>query len=517
MTHAAPVGFAAEVAQVLDQLGVNTWTAMAGPLELHLLQAKNIHGEQVVYECNEADAYCALRQDGQRSSKPARITLSSDRIPLPCRWLFLYLESFQMERLKPNWSGGHVFSRSHRFPLRPLPAFFGKSGLTVWPSSWRKMATRCIVIVTSLDLRISTSSMKLSCWSAGAKALRSIPASARTESNTSGSTSCISCFKAWASSTLAQAASSAKVHMFPRHLHGSVVTGSYSSGARACLQRAAAKAPGFAWKGSRADGQCSITGEASGHHHGRLMRSPLAGKHQRVPTGGNFDITTLINGMRVAARAVSSALLLVILLNYVFAIVLLMENFGTLGECMYTLIMDGTFMDSTRDVLGSLRTMDNDGLQGWVSISVFLIYVLLTNITVMNMLIGIVCEVVSEVKREDEDGVKPEDVIDLTEYLFEQDEDAGREQEVTRGSLLEVILKIRGGRTISNQDIIDDIRRIVQRQTNMVLREVSYLQRCLTEVVHRTGGMLPSPRPSHRGPAVTVAPPTEVPTAQAST
>lgn len=63
MTHAAPVGFAAEVAQVLDQLGVNTWTAMAGPLELHLLQAKNIHGEQVVYECNEADAYCALRQE----------------------------------------------------------------------------------------------------------------------------------------------------------------------------------------------------------------------------------------------------------------------------------------------------------------------------------------------------------------------------------------------------------------------------------------------------------------------
>lgn len=43
--------------------------------------------------------------------------------------------------------------------------------------------------------------------------------------------------------------------------------------------------------------------------------------------------------------------------------------------------------------------------------------------------------------------VKPEDVIDLTEYLFEEDEDAGREQEVTREELLEVILKIRGGRS----------------------------------------------------------------------
>ena len=35
-------------------------------------------------------------------------------------------------------------------------------------------------------------------------------------------------------------------------------------------------------------------------------------------------------------------------------------------------------------------------------ISVFFFYVLLTNITVMNMLIGIVCEVVAEVKQRDE-------------------------------------------------------------------------------------------------------------------
>lgn len=58
--------------------------------------------------------------------------------------------------------------------------------------------------------------------------------------------------------------------------------------------------------------------------------------------------------------------------------------------------------------------------------------------------------------------MKPEDVIDLTEYLFEQDEDAGREQEVTREELLEVILKIRGGREISNQDVSSRIyRRII--------------------------------------------------------
>ncbi|CAE7256265.1 para, partial [Symbiodinium pilosum] len=225
------------------------------------------------------------------------------------------------------------------------------------------------------------------------------------------------------------------------------------------------------------------------------------------------ELLTLINGMRVASRAVSSALLLIILLNYVFAIVLLLfladiededVQASWCGPGMWTLALDGTFMDGTKDIFESLRTLDERSgyvypwFRGWAVIGVFTLYLLLTNVTVMNMLIGILCEVVSEVKREDEEGVaidfmkahlrsmlteidkdgneniskqelasvvedekaqkvlselqvKPEDVIDLTEYLFEQDIDAGREQEVTREELLEVILKIRGGREISNQ------------------------------------------------------------------
>lgn len=264
------------------------------------------------------------------------------------------------------------------------------------------------------------------------------------------------------------------------------------------------------------------------------------------------ELLTLINGMRVASRAVSSALLLIGLITYVFAIVLLMflkpvaenddkiaEAFGTLGFCIWTLILDGTFMDGTKDIVNDLRTLpdrtEEHWMLGWAMILIFFAYVLLTNVTVMNMLIGILCEVVSEVKRGDEEGlaidfmkghlrsmlteldkdgneniskmelaavvedekaqkvlselqVKPEDVIDLTEYLFEQDQDAGREQEVTREELLEVILKIRGGREISNQDIIDvrcDIRRIVQRQTGLVLKEMGHLCRRIGRIEDR--------------------------------
>ena len=60
----------------------------------------------------------------------------------------------------------------------------------------------------------------------------------------------------------------------------------------------------------------------------------------------------------------------------------------------------------------------------WSMIFVFFLYVLLTNITVMNMLIGIVCEVVSEVKLSDEKNTA---VVylkrNLRNLLIELDED----------------------------------------------------------------------------------------------
>ena len=57
-------------------------------------------------------------------------------------------------------------------------------------------------------------------------------------------------------------------------------------------------------------------------------------------------------------------------------------------------------------------------------ISVFFLYVLLTNITVMNMLIGIVCEVVAEVKQKDEKNSAVDYLKrNLRELLIELDSD----------------------------------------------------------------------------------------------
>jgi hypothetical protein len=246
-----------------------------------------------------------------------------------------------------------------------------------------------------------------------------------------------------------------------------------------------------------------------------------------------------------------SSLMLILLVNYVFAIMFNMflsecelENiqphFGTLGNCMWTLMMDGTFMDGTKDILQGMRDMPGqpDGKGGtydwhlpWLCIGLFLMYVLLTAVTVMNMLIGVLCEVVSTVQKEedlnraidvmqkqlrdmlinlDEDqngqiskdelqkvvkqeqacrvlqelGVNPEFVMDLTEALFEDDKAAGRVQEVTREELMKVILKIRGERELNMGDLVEvqvDLRRLVHRRMDECL---DLLEKTYRKLVH---------------------------------
>lgn len=67
-----PLIFATEVAFVLDQLGVRTWSKMVGPLEVHLV-ANGAGEDEVVYECNEAEAYCAMRQE----ERTAQLTMAT--------------------------------------------------------------------------------------------------------------------------------------------------------------------------------------------------------------------------------------------------------------------------------------------------------------------------------------------------------------------------------------------------------------------------------------------------------
>jgi len=141
----------------------------------------------------------------------------------------------------------------------------------------------------------------------------------------------------------------------------------------------------------------------------RLLRlSRLARLVRSLP-----DVVTLVKGMWVASRAVCCSLLMVVLLIYTFSIVVYMflekepleeamrNKFESLGFCMWTLLLDGTFMDSTGTVLTLL--LRRQTLNSSVALIFFMLFILLSAMTVMNMLIGVLCEVVSEVAQSERD------------------------------------------------------------------------------------------------------------------
>lgn len=142
------------------------------------------------------------------------------------------------------------------------------------------------------------------------------------------------------------------------------------------------------------------------------------------------DLVAMIKGVKVASRAVLSALLMLLGLIYVFAIILFTllkevddeavhERFRRLGITMWTLLIDGTFLDGIGFVSRSLLDTNN-----YFSVSILLLFVLLSALTVMNMLIGVLCEVVAAVaSAEKEDSAIRMVKTELLALLRELDED----------------------------------------------------------------------------------------------
>lgn len=216
------------------------------------------------------------------------------------------------------------------------------------------------------------------------------------------------------------------------------------------------------------------------------------------------ELVAMIKGVREASRAVGSALMMVLLLIYIFAIImhmlmqsyvdkdeLLAERFQTLPVSMWTLFMDGTLLDGVSITTRALYVND-----AYAAFFVLLMFVLMSAMTVMNMLIGVLCEVVTAVaaaekedaairlvketvlvmlSKLDEDGSgeisKDEmstvfddeaalavlsslqvDIAHLVDYLdmyFEQQSDLSIHQ------IMDLILMLRGDRAPTMRDMLD--------------------------------------------------------------
>jgi len=125
------------------------------------------------------------------------------------------------------------------------------------------------------------------------------------------------------------------------------------------------------------------------------------------------ELVTLTTGLVQGVRASAASISMIFLFIYMFAIVvhaLLKDedelnvrlkneygvNFERLGDCMWVLLIDGTFMlDGTGNILSSL--VFEGSFAAAASCLLMLMFIFLSAMVICNMLIGVLCEVVGEV------------------------------------------------------------------------------------------------------------------------
>lgn len=234
------------------------------------------------------------------------------------------------------------------------------------------------------------------------------------------------------------------------------------------------------------------------------------------------ELIILIKGMGAAMRSVGFTLILLVLLLYVFGIAfkqlcadpdlhICQEFFSSVPRSMHSLLVHGTLMDDLRDFVIPLEEYSI-----WF-LMLFYFFLLLSALTVMNMLIGVLCDVVNNtasvekealavlyvkdrlsvalkhmnlkasdcrISKEEfleilntkeaamvlrEVGVDVIGLVDFADFIFKDDihSDDLAEEEVKTLSFsdfVQVILKLRGNNNATVRDIVD-LRKFVQLKT----------------------------------------------------
>jgi hypothetical protein len=133
----------------------------------------------------------------------------------------------------------------------------------------------------------------------------------------------------------------------------------------------------------------------------RLLRiSRMARLMKKVP-----ELMIIIKGLIASFRSVGCTAILQVLILYVWSILFVSEYhekedlvddpaiesyFGTMGKSMFSLFIYGTVLDDVTAATNAIRGTDN-----FFMLSLFIVFILISSFTILNMLIGILCEVVS--------------------------------------------------------------------------------------------------------------------------
>jgi hypothetical protein len=258
------------------------------------------------------------------------------------------------------------------------------------------------------------------------------------------------------------------------------------------------------------------------------------------------ELMVLIKGIIAATRSVGATLVLLVIFTYVFAIIftgqykgiadqegatendeMLQDYFGSMGHSMFTLIITGTLLDDLTTLAYVL--LDDSQIMLWVLI----IFILMSSFTVLNMLIGILCEVVSataegekikgaeaqvretledvfddidedrsgQVSKKEFDamlenetvvgafgslGIEKQHLAQLTNCLFVKEDDSGEPKELSFGDFVAELLRLRPNQGASVLDVAN-LRKVMLDSSKSLEDQLLRAQRqldFLTEGAH---------------------------------
>merc|ERR1712232_81509 len=250
-------------------------------------------------------------------------------------------------------------------------------------------------------------------------------------------------------------------------------------------------------------------------------------------------------------KSVCYCMCLLLILTYVFAIAFTQLSvdtpnlgpvyFANVGLAMYSLIIYATFLDDLSNMMDDMR---NDK---WPLVFIALVFICLASMTLMNMLIGVLCEVVDQVAAEEKDdmmqentrermsaiaknldtnfngkisyeefqkildnkvalqvmeevGVNPAGIVEFSEMFF-FDEDGAKE--LGFEEFMDMMLDLRQDNKANTKDVldlwrrikesscndIDDIEKLTTNFQNMIEDRFSQMTKTTTELMNLTDSL----------------------------
>lgn len=136
------------------------------------------------------------------------------------------------------------------------------------------------------------------------------------------------------------------------------------------------------------------------------------------------ELLIMVKAIASAARSVGFTLILLCICLYVFAIAfravvdeessLAEDFFPNVLHSMHTLFVHGTLLDSVSELFTLLRQ------QSPLAFVLMYFFVLVSNVTVMNMLIGVLCEVITAVADAEKEAIQVSWTTEVLQQSLEQ-------------------------------------------------------------------------------------------------